>query len=148
MRKLSLCPDAVARIGGGEQAPCLKGSVKFYQLPGGVLVEAELTGLPSQPPSGFFAFHIHEKGDCSGEGFRNTGGHYDPESRPHPFHAGDLPPLLACNGKAYLAVVTNRFKIPEVIGKTLIIHLAPDDFTTQPSGNAGSKIACGVIRRG
>ena len=74
MRRFSLCPDAVAKIHGGEQAPCLKGSVKFYQLPGGVLVEAELTGLPSQPPSGFFAFHIHEKGDCSGGAFPTPAG--------------------------------------------------------------------------
>lgn len=145
MRRFSLCPDAVAKIHGGEQAPCLKGSVKFYQLPGGVLVETELTGLPSQPPSGFFAFHIHEKGDCSGEGFPNTGGHYDPESRPHPFHAGDLPPLLSCKGRAYLAVITGRFCVKDVIGRSVVIHAGPDDLHTQPAGNAGAKIGCGAI---
>ena len=145
MRKLSLCPDAVARIGGGEQAPCLKGSVKFYQLPGGVLVEAELTGLPSQPSSGFFAFHIHEKGDCWDQGFPNTGGHYDPSGRPHPFHTGDLPPLLSCGGRAYLAVITGRFCVKDVIGRAVVIHAGPDDLHSQPAGNAGAKIGCGVI---
>ena len=119
--------------------------VKFYQLPGGVLVEAELTGLPSQPPSVFFAFHIHEKGDCSGEGFRNTGGHYDPESRPHPFHAGDLPPLLSCKGGVYQAVITGRFCVKDVIGRSVVIHAGPDDLHSQPAGNAGAKIGCGVI---
>ena len=145
MRKFSICPDAAAKISGGEQAPCLKGSVKFYQLPGSVLVEAELTGLPCQPPSGFFAFHIHEKGDCSGEGFPNTGGHYDPSDRPHPFHAGDLPPLLSCNGRAYLAVITGRFCVKDVIGRSVVIHAGPDDLRSQPAGNAGAKIGCGVI---
>lgn len=145
MRKFSLCPDAAAKISGGEQAPCLKGSVKFYQLPGSVLVEAELTGLPRDPPSGFFAFHIHGKGDCSGEGFPNTGGHYDTEGRPHPFHDGDLPPLLSCNGRAYLAVITGRFCVKDVIGRSAVIHAGSDDLHSQPAGNAGTKIGCGVI---
>ena len=74
MRKISLCPDAVARIGGGEQAPCLKGSVKFYQLPGGVLVEAELTGLPSQPPSGFLPSISMKKGIVRGRAFPTPAG--------------------------------------------------------------------------
>ena len=147
MRKLSLCPDAVARIGGGEQAPCLKGSVKFYQLPGGVLVEAELTGLPCDPPSGFFAFHIHEGGACSGKDFADTGGHYNPRNSAHPNHAGDLPPLLSSNGRAFLTVLTDRFCVKDVIGRTVVIHGGPDDFHTQPSGDAGTKIACGLICR-
>ena len=147
MRRFSLCPDAVAKIHGGEQAPCLKGSVKFYQLPGGVLVEAELTGLPSQPPSGFFAFHIHEGGSCEGPGFSQTGNHFNPKNEPHPLHAGDLPPLLENRGRAYLQVLTERFRVEEIVGRTVVIHSGPDDFSTQPSGNPGSKIACGVIRR-
>jgi Cu-Zn family superoxide dismutase len=61
-------------------------------------------------------------------------------------HAGDLPPLLACNGEAYLAVLTGRFRVKDVMGKTVVIHSRPDDFRSQPSGDAGEKIACGVIR--
>ena len=144
--KQAAYPKAIAEIHGGRDYPMIRGTVTFSQRQDGVLVEAEVWGLP-RTQTGFFAFHIHEGGSCSGDGFPNTGGHFNPDGREHPDHAGDLPPLLACNGNAYLAVVTDRFKIPKVIGKTLVIHLAPDDFTTQPSGNSGSKIACGVIRR-
>lgn len=65
----------------------------------------------------------------------------------HPYHAGDLPPLFSANGNAVLEVLTDRFNIHQIIGKTIIIHRNPDDFTTQPSGNAGEKIACGVIKK-
>lgn len=73
--------------------------------------------------------------------------HYDPGSCEHPHHAGDLPPLFGNNGFALCAFLTNRFSVDEVVGRTVIIHDRPDDFTTQPSGNSGMKIACGVIRR-
>lgn len=62
-------------------------------------------------------------------------------------HAGDLPPLLSCQGNAYLSVKTDRFSVNEIIGRTVVIHSNPDDFHTQPAGNAGKKIACGVIQR-
>ena len=65
----------------------------------------------------------------------------------HPFHSGDLPSLLENNGYAYMTVLTNRFKIADIIGKVVIIHDSPDDFTSQPSGNSGMKIACGIIRK-
>jgi len=61
-------------------------------------------------------------------------------------HEGDLPPLMSYSGKAYMAVITDRFMINDIVGKTLVIHSDRDDFTTQPSGNAGTKIACGEIR--
>lgn len=64
---------------------------------------------------------------------------------PHPFHAGDLPPLLSCKGRAYLAVITGRFCVKDVIGRSVVIHAGPDDLHTQPAGNAGAKIGCGVI---
>lgn len=141
-----MCPDAVAWLRGGKDNPCLCGRVQFFQRCGGSLVEAELEGLPDSA-SGFFAFHIHEGGDCGGEGFSGTGGHFNPCRTNHPNHAGDLPPLLADHGKAYLKVMTGRFRVEEVIGKTVIVHADPDDFHTQPSGNAGAKIACGRIER-
>ena len=90
-------------------------------------------------------------GDCSqcgGADFSDTGGHYNPDAQEHPRHAGDLPPLLSVGGRAFLAVETGRFTPCEVIGRTVVIHGSADDFHTQPSGNAGKKIACGVIRRG
>ena len=66
---------------------------------------------------------------------------------PHPCHTGDLPPLLAWDGRAFLIVRTGRFRLADVIGRTVVIHAMPDDFATQPSGHSGEKIACGVIRR-
>lgn len=123
----------------------LRGTVRFWPRPGGTLVSVRVRGLP-ESGTGFFALHIHEGGDCRGEGFPDTGGHYNPESQPHPRHAGDLPPLLSCGGSACMEVLTGRFRVREVVGRTVIIHAGADDFTTQPSGNAGNKIACGVIR--
>lgn len=138
--------SAAARIMGDSSHPSVRGIVRFFQREDGVLVEAQVTGLP-RTETGFFAFHIHEGANCDGEEFPNSGGHFNPGKKAHPNHAGDLPPLLADHGKAYMKVLTGRFHAGEVIGKTVIIHAEPDDFHTQPSGNAGMKIACGVIQR-
>lgn len=138
-------PAAVANISGGRDAPCLYGTVKFYPAQSGVLVVADLCGLPRSSESGFFGFHIHEGTDCTGENFAGTGGHYNPADTVHPAHAGDLPPLFSCKGRAYLTVLTDRFRLPEIIGRTVVVHSMPDDFHTQPAGNAGAKIACGRI---
>ena len=135
----------IAHIYGDEKAPELSGTVKFYLADGGVLVVAEVSGLP-ETPTGIFAFHIHEGSACTGKDFADTKGHYDPTNQPHPMHAGDLPPLFSVNGRAFLAVLTGRFKFSEVIGRTVIIHDNPDGFTAQPSGNSGVKIGCGLIR--
>lgn len=143
--KHSLYPIAVARIRGGKEYPKLRGMVRFFHRNDGVIVEVGISGLP-KTETGFFAFHIHEGGSCTGEGFPETGGHFNPGKTLHPNHAGDLPPLLSDHGKAYMKVFTDRFHVGEIIGRTAIIHSAPDDFRTQPSGNAGTKIACGVIR--
>ena len=140
-------PDAMARIIGGDEVPQLSGCVRFYQESGCVLIEAKIFGLPKVSETGFFGFHIHQGRDCSGEGFQGTEGHYNPLGQDHPEHAGDLPPLLSCNGNAYLSVKTDRFSVDEIIGRTVVIHSDPDDFHTQPAGNAGKKIACGVIKR-
>lgn len=139
-------PAAIACVRGGEACPDLRGTVTFAPLRGGTLVTAKIEGLPDSE-TGFFAMHIHEKGDCSGAGFPGTGGHYDTDDREHPLHAGDLPPLLSWRGRAYLSVATGRFCVKDIIGRTVVIHSRPDDFRTQPAGNAGSKIACGLIRR-
>lgn len=138
-------PIAAASI-SGKRGSCIAGMVRFYSHRDGTMVVADISGLP-QSEDGFLGFHIHEGGNCRGEGFSNTGGHYNPAQTEHPRHAGDLPPLLCCRGKAYLAVLTERFSPEEVIGRTVVIHSQPDDFHTQPSGDSGEKIACGVIRK-
>ena len=145
MRCFSACPDATARIQGGADAPFLSGQIKFYQENGRVLVVTELTGLPQNSKTGFCAMHIHDGASCSGKDFSETQGHYSPGENDHPNHAGDLPSLMSYDGKAYLAVRTDRFCVRDVIGKTVVIHSNPDDFRSQPSGNSGAKIACGVI---
>ena len=141
---------AKALVRGDSGNPNLRGTVTFRQMRAGVLVTAEIYGLPqSEPGTNIFALHIHEGGSCgdgdSGEPFPLSGGHYNPSGVEHPSHAGDLPPLFANGGHAYLSVLSNRFAVSEIIGKTVIIHSRPDDFTSQPSGNAGTKFACGVI---
>ena len=141
------CPDAVAEIRGGMDAPRLTGCVEFYQEYGCVLIVARVFCLPKESKTGFFGFHIHQGGSCSGTDFPGTGSHYHPTGQAHPKHAGDLPPLLVCQGSTYLSVKTDRFTVNDIIGRTVVIHSDPDDFYSQPAGNAGKKIACGVIRR-
>ena len=140
------CPNAVAEIRGGVEALQLTGCVEFYQENGCVLIVVRISGLP-ESKTGFFGFHIHQGESCSGPDFSATGSHYNPVDQVHPKHTGDLPPLLSCHGNAYLSVKTDRFTVNEIIGRTVVIHSDPDDFRSQPAGNAGKKIACGVIRR-
>lgn len=141
-------PKAVACIRGNAQNPRLNGSVKFYSTPyAGLLIEAEVSGLPdftTPSNSGFYAMHIHENGDCTPP-FDQTGGHYNPAGRQHPYHAGDMIPLMGNRGYAWLSFYDERFTIAEIIGRSVIIHRMPDDFKTQPSGDAGEKIGCGTI---
>ena len=104
------------------------------------------SGLPTESSSGFFALHIHEGISCDGNGFTESKGHYNPASVPHPQHAGDLPVLISCGGNAYAAVLTNRFCVRDIVGRTVVIHSGADDFRSQPAGDSGTKIACGVVR--
>ncbi len=143
--------NAVAWINGSGKYPDIHGRVLFYQLRYGVIVCVEVIGLPQSTgmcDSPIFAFHIHSGNLCEGneqDPFAEAKTHYNPKNCPHPYHAGDLPPLFGADGKAFSMFLTDRFSVREIIEKTVIIHLSPDDFTTQPSGNAGEKIACGVI---
>lgn len=144
--------EAQAQVRGNKQYPNIKGTVTFKQTVRGVLVTAEINGLPTGMgpcKERVFGFHIHEGRSCTGtreEPFANTKMHFNPNNCPHPMHAGDLPPLFENNGYAYLSVLTNRFRLRDIIGRTVVIHDKPDDFVTQPSGNSGTKIACGEIK--
>lgn len=145
-------PNAIAAIKGSGEFPQISGSVKFYQTGAGAIVYAEIRGLPKGQGScggRIFAFHIHDGNECTGNAddpFANAGKHYDTSGCPHPFHAGDMPPLFGNDGYALSVFLCDRFSVVEIVGKAVMIHDDPDDFTTQPSGNSGQKIACGVIR--
>jgi Cu-Zn family superoxide dismutase len=138
--------QAIAFISGKNSASAVKGIVKFYQKESCVLVVADIDGLP-RTATNFFGFHIHEGDTCDGTDFSGSKGHYNPDSTPHPTHAGDLPPLLRCGNKAHLSFITDRFSVKDILGRTVVIHDMPDDFTSQPSGNSGQKIACGIIKK-
>ena len=144
-------PSAVAVVDGGSSYPEINGTVRFYEVSRGVVVVADVCGLPKREgecEKPIFAFHIHEGSSCTGDEnyeFADTKGHYNPNMCEHPYHAGDLAPLFGADGVAFLAFLTDRFTVDEIIGKTVVIHELPDDFMTQPSGNSGKKIACGTI---
>ena len=145
-------PRAVAVVRGSNQYPNIRGNIWFYETNMGVLVVSDIAGLPIQNTQGYspiFALHIHEGNSCTGsvnDPFANVLNHYNPDNHPHPYHAGDLPPLFGVGGYAFSVVLSDRFNINDVIGRTIVIHSAPDDFTSQPAGNSGIKIACGVIQ--
>ena len=122
---------------------------------GGIVVNAEIFGLPdnaaaagangrSMGSSRFYAMHIHENGDCRLP-FDRSGNHYNPSGAMHPQHAGDLPPLLSNNGYAWLAFYDGRLSVEEILNRSVVIHAGRDDFTSQPAGDSGDKIGCGVI---
>ncbi len=145
-----IAPSAAAVVSGDAEHPKLCGRVLFYETNRGTLVRWDFSGLPdgsgcAEPVLGL---HIHAGTACTGtpeEPFANADGHFNPAGCEHPDHAGDLPPLFSCSGSAFGMVLTDRFPVREVVGRTVIVHARQDDFTSQPSGNAGPMIACGVI---
>lgn len=131
----------------------VSGQVSFTKQGYGVLVAGEITGLAPNTEHGM---HIHEKGDCSSGDGVSAGGHFNPLSKHHgahadgEHHAGDLVSLQAdANGVARFSYVSNSITVGEgatdVTGRGLIVHRDADDFKTQPTGNAGPRLACGVI---
>lgn len=140
-------PTAMALLRGDPSHPNLMGQVFFSPYGRGTLILARVLGLPAP---GFMGLHIHQNGDCSTGGdipFAAAGAHYDLHGVSHPWHGGDLPPLLSsAEGTAFLAVYTDRFRPEQVIGRSVIVHNSVDDFSSQPAGNSGQRIACGVIQ--
>ena len=145
-------PAAYAEIKGSQAHPTIHGLVTFYGFERGTIVLADIFGLPkSEKPCGghFFGFHIHEGDSCGSNGenaFVQAGAHYNPEKCMHPYHAGDMPVLEAAEGRAWMAFYTERFLPSQIRGRTVIIHDMPDDYRTQPAGDAGERIACGEIK--
>lgn len=132
------------------------GTAILKQTPAGVLVSVEASGLPP----GEHGFHIHETGTCDpDEGFKTAGGHFNPRSREHGFdvegghHAGDMPnQFVASDGKlnavvlnASVTMETGLDSLADADGSALVIHAGADDYATQPTGDAGGRLACSVI---
>lgn len=140
-------PVARALLRGDGAHPQLTGEVLLSPYGQGTLVVTRAIGLP---PSRFLGLHIHENGLCDPGGaaaFSSAGGHYNPQAAAHPSHAGDLPPLLtSAGGIAVEAVYTDRFRPADVVGRSVVVHGMPDDFRSQPAGDSGMRIACGVIQ--
>ena len=127
------------------------GTVYFSRTPKGIEVKADVMGLNP----GKHGFHIHEFGDCTALDGTSAGGHFNPENQPHAGpeqakrHVGDLGNIEADNsGNAHYDRTDNQLKFEgrdSIIGRGIIVHAGIDDLVSQPSGNAGPRIACGVI---
>src|SRR5574341_492950 len=132
------------------------GEATFEQVGDKVRVIVFVQNLPPERELGF---HIHEAGDCSSGDGMSAKGHFNPHGKPHgnpasaERHAGDLPMLKAGkNGRAKLDVTVDQITLTpgpaSIVGRGLIVHADPDDYKTQPTGNAGARLACGVIKAG
>ena len=130
------------------------GTVRFVQTGTTVRVTGDISGLK---PGAVHGFHIHEKGDCSSGDGMSTGGHFNPTGTAHgnhdhgAHHVGDLPSLTAnAFGVATLNFESTSIRLDgptDITGRGLIVHRDPDDYTTQPTGNSGPRIACAVITK-
>jgi Cu-Zn family superoxide dismutase len=127
------------------------GLVTFEQTDDGMVVTADVTGLTP----GKHGFHIHEYGDCSSPDFKSAGSHLMAPGEVHAGpenpnrHIGDMGNLVAdASGKAHLTLVDDKLSFTgpySILGRAIIVHAGADDLTTQPTGNAGGRVACGTI---
>lgn len=144
-------PGAVATL-SPTQGNAASGIVMFHAMGEGAMVHAHVTGLP---PNSVHGFHLHEKGDCASPDGSSAGGHFNPAGAPHgpqegPHHAGDMPALKAdANGVADAKFMLHGVSIgsgtADLTRHAVIVHAAADDYATQPTGNSGARIACGVV---
>jgi Cu-Zn family superoxide dismutase len=130
------------------------GSIELAAMGEGVHLSGTITGLPA----GTHGFHIHETGDCSAPDAASAGGHFNPDGKQHgaadapEHHAGDLGNIEAdASGNASVNIHANGITLEagsanSIVGKAVIVHADDDDFKTQPTGNAGARLACGVIQ--
>ena len=132
----------------------VSGTATFVEKEGKVIFEAKITGLKP----GVHAIHIHEKSDCSAADGSSAGGHWNPTFQKHgkwgseSYHKGDIGNFNAdANGNGKISLTTSEWCIgcgdekKDILGKGLIVHQDADDFTSQPAGNAGARVACSAI---
>lgn len=151
---LSSGPSASAQL-QPTRGNSTSGEARFAQRGDKVLVSGEVRGLK---PGAEHGFHVHDKGDCSSGDGMSTGGHFNPGSKKHGAHGvgeqhvGDLPSLKAdAMGVARFSFESTALAVGsgpnDIVGRGLIVHRDPDDYTTQPTGNSGPRLACAVIAR-
>jgi Cu-Zn family superoxide dismutase len=148
-------PKSVSFVLESKSESTATGKVEFSENNGKVELEVKLIGLTP----GEHAIHIHEKADCSSADGKSAGGHWNPTMAPHGkwgaaegYHKGDIGNIIANeNGEASLSMATDEWCIgcgddtKDILGKAIIVHQGTDDFTTQPTGNAGGRVSCGGI---
>ena len=145
-------PSASAHI-DAKSGSTLTGTATFTEVQGGVLVEI----LVEHAPPGWHAVHVHEKGDCSAADASSAGGHFNPASLNHgsphavdAHHAGDLGNMdVAADGRGHHMILMPDLTVASgpnsVVDRAIVVHAGVDDLVTQPTGNAGGRIGCGVI---
>ena len=156
---LALAPHAVAQETASATAEFVdaegegNGSASLTETSNGVLIEVEVSNLPEAQ---WVAFHVHEEGACDHEtGHESAGGHYNPTDAEHGYlveggsHAGDMPNQYVGEDGVLRAQVFNSMVTLDgdsaIRGRALMVHAGEDDYTSQPSGDAGDRLACGVI---
>jgi Cu-Zn family superoxide dismutase len=170
MRKLLIATAVAALAGCASMSPpgpkaqaqlqptkgnSVTGTATFEQRGSQTLIVAEIRGLK---PGAEHGFHVHEKGDCSAADGMSAGGHFNPKAAAHgkydagAHHSGDMPNLRAdANGVARISWEDDELTVTDgpatVVGKAVIVHRDPDDYKTQPAGNSGPRVACGVITK-
>jgi len=145
--------EAAAQI-APTQGNSVNGSLALSSSPQGVQITGTIQGLK---PDADFGFHVHEKGDCTAPDASSAGGHFNPTQAQHgnptsgPHHAGDMLNIRSnAEGVAQVDATASGTTLhgdpgTDVVGKAIVVHESPDDYTTQPSGNSGKRVACGVI---
>jgi superoxide dismutase, Cu-Zn family len=173
MKRISLAIGALAALslvacqsmenGNGQKASAsldsrsgsnAKGTVNFVWQGHDVLVNGNFSGLKPNSEQGF---HVHEKGDCSAPDATSAGGHFNPDTKSHGMpgsgsnHAGDMPNIKSdANGNASYSAKLSGFAVNNgpngILGRSVVVHRDPDDYKSQPAGNSGPRIACGLIK--
>jgi len=161
---ISLLASACATMGSGSGAKTkvdlqprsggnVTGTLTLTAVQDGVEIRGDVSGLP---PGSTHGFHVHEKGDCSAPDASSAGPHFNPTGAPHgqagsdPHHVGDMPNIVADQrGVAHVDIVLHGATLDagegSIRGRAVVVHHDPDDYASQPAGNAGSRVACGVI---
>ena len=148
----STIPAAVAHVAGASGS-LVSGTLALVPLHGGVRMSGDLGGLTP----GNHGFHIHQTGDCSAADAATAGGHFNPTVSAHgragtaAHHAGDIDNIVAdASGVAHVDVQLRGVSLggsptTDIVGRALVVHAAPDDYQSQPAGNSGARVGCGVI---